>query len=162
LLVSRFRGEDLVLDAAVERLLPSAGLENANWRRLDAEGRAFHASSREAMETLERMRDELTVRGYSPRTRKAYVEQAKRFLAVAATPPKRLTDAHVREHVRMLLEDRRVSHSYADQHVSALKFLFARVLGRPMEALDTPRPKRQRKLPSVLSRREVLAIFDAI
>lgn len=159
LLVSRFREEDLVLDARVERLLPSAGLEHASWRRLEAEDRSLHDANRAA---LKRRHDELTVRGYSRHTRKAYVDQAKRFLTFAATPPADLTNAQVREYMRMLLEDRGLSHAYADQNVSALKFLFARALGRPLEDLDIPRPKRQRKLPSVLSRGEVLAIFDAV
>ena len=121
---------------------------------------ALRADARLA--ALRRMREELTLRGYSPRTSKVYLNQAAGFLRATAEPPERLGPAHVRRYLHHLFEDRRVSHSYVDQHVSALKFLFAHVLGRPLNDIDVPRPKRQRKLPTVLSRREVLAILDAV
>jgi site-specific recombinase XerD len=108
------------------------------------------------------MREELALRGYSPRTRKTYLNQARGFLRATDEHPSRLGPAHVRRYLHGLLDERRVSHSYADQHVSALKFLFAHVLGRPLEDVDTPRPKRQRKLPTVLSRGEVLAILATV
>jgi len=87
LFVSRFRAEDLGLDESVERLVPKSVLERASWRRLDratdalgeagagAPGRTHGDRSGEALgdtrrALLKRVHDELTVRGYSPRTRK--------------------------------------------------------------------------------------------
>lgn len=112
--------------------------------------------------TLERMEEELTLRGYSRRTRKSYLGQARRFLESTDDPPHALRPEAARQFVRELLEERGVTHSYADQAVSALKFLYKRVLRRPLDDLDVPRPKRQRKLPTVLSHREVLLILGAV
>ena len=115
-----------------------------------------------ALAALEAMRDQLIIRGYSPSTRKVYLEHARWFLKAANRPPDELGVLDVRRYVRAALEERRLSHSYADQAVSAIKFLFARALRRPLDPLDLPRPKPERKLPTILSRREVLAIFDAV
>ncbi|MDH3732998.1 MAG: tyrosine-type recombinase/integrase [Gemmatimonadota bacterium] len=164
LLLSRFRSEDLVLERGVEGLLPKTGLEAVAWR---PQGGPQPRQPQEALDqacraALTRMHEELILRGYSPRTRRLYLDHARRFLVCADCRPEEVDAAVVRSYVRSALEDRRVSHSYADQAVSAIKFLFARVLSRPIDPVELPRPKRQRKLPVVLSRQEVLAIFEVI
>lgn len=158
-LVSRFRAEDLVLQEEVERLLPRSGLEQVPWRRLGDRERAVRDRTRGA---LERMREELALGGYSSNTRKAYLDQTRRFLEHTGKDVGELGVAHVRAYVRTLLEERGLSHSYADQNVSALKFFFERALGRPIGKLEIPRPRRERKLPTVMSRKEVRALFAAI
>lgn len=159
LLVSRFHDQDLVLEERVERRLPKTGLEQFRWTRLDREDAEVSDACRAS---LRRMHTELVLCGYSPRTRKCYIDRIERFLASAATRPSELDAPRVREYLRVLLEDRGVSPSYVDQNISAMKFLFARVLGRPLRDLDLPRPKRQKKLPSVLSRTEVLSLLEAV
>ncbi len=111
--------------------------------------------------TLARMKEELVLRGYSPKTRRVYFGHARRFLALSA-PADQLQADDARRFVRSLLDEKAVTHAYADQAVSALKFLYERVLRRPLDELDLPRPKRQRKLPVVLSEEEVVAILRAV
>lgn len=108
------------------------------------------------------MNEELVLRGYSPKTRRVYVGHARRFFEAAAAPPDRLGAGEARAFLRTLLTEKEVSHAYADQAISALKFLYDRVLRRPLGELDLPRPKRQRKLPTVLSKEEVRAILQAV
>ncbi len=54
------------------------------------------------------------------------------------------------------------SHSYVNQCVSALKFFFHKVLNYSSPIENLPRPKKERKLPNILSRAEVLRLMDAI
>lgn len=61
-----------------------------------------------------------------------------------------------------LVEEKCVSRSYHNQAVSALRFFFDRVAGRPALARKLPRPKRRRRLPEVLSRGEVSRLLDAV
>lgn len=119
-------------------------------------------SSQERTETLERMGQELALRGYSHKTRKSYMGQARRFLEWADRPISGLDAETVRLFLQALLDDQGVTHSYADQAVSALKFLYLRVLRRPLNSLDVPRPRRQQRLPTVLSHREVRAILGGV
>lgn len=118
-----------------------------------------------AGELLERTREELRLRGYSPKTRRAYAGHVRRFLEELTKEGRDAGDPRqddLRRHVARLLERRGVSHSYANQCVSALKFLYEHVLERPVGQLRLPRPKIERKLPVVLAREEVRRIFRAV
>lgn len=54
------------------------------------------------------------------------------------------------------------SHSYINQAMSALKLFFGKVFGRPDFIMNLPRPKKEKKLPTVLSDDEVLRIFNVL
>lgn len=120
--------------------------------------------TRSADALLQRVRAALTVRGYSPRTRKVYLGHLRRFLrwcgggSVDPRDPEELAE-HAREYILELLRERRVSKSYQNQLVSTLRFLCDSVLGRPMIALQIPRPRKERKLPEVLSPSEVARVL---
>ncbi len=107
---------------------------------------------------LQRVQDALTVRGYSPRTRKVYLGHLRRFLEWCGGGEVKLPQDPAREGQAYLLElirRRRVSRSYQNQVVSALRFLCESVLGEPALALKIPRPRKESRLPAVLSPDEV-------
>lgn len=128
-----------------------------------------------ARELLERVREGLLLRGYSPHTRKVYLGHLRRFVewcdraagGDGASPESRRAllpfderlreegEALVRRYLVELVERRGVSRSYHSQVVSALRFFFETVLRRPRVALGIPRPKREARLPEVLSTAEV-------
>lgn len=116
-----------------------------------------------ARRTLARTSDALHARGYSPRTRKVYLGHVRRFLqwcereAVQEEDPSTTATRYILHLVR----GRRVSRSYHNQVVSALRFLFETVLGRPRLALAIPRPRPSRSLPNVLSLEEVARLLAA-
>lgn len=105
---------------------------------------------------------ELRLRGYSPKTRKAYLGHIERFGQWYRKNPRELTEADVREYMLHLLEDEQASHTYVNQVVSALKFFYSRILKRPKIMVNVPRPKRERKLPEVLSQQEVFNLLRAV
>lgn len=49
-----------------------------------------------------------------------------------------------------------------NQAISALKFCFQEVCGRPELLVDIPRPRKERKLPDVLHPHEVMMLLDSI
>jgi len=107
---------------------------------------------------LERVHDGLTVRGYSPRTRKVYLGHLRRFLEWCGGGTPRLPDDPAREgqaYILELLQGQGISRSYQNQVVSALRFMCESVLGEPKLALNIPRPRKERRLPTVLSPGEV-------
>ena len=109
---------------------------------------------------LHRLDEELRVRRYSPRTRKSYNGHARRFLATL-DPASKITPEDVR---RFLLArvDRGCSRSDQDQAISALRFLARYVLHRPDLEVATPRPRKERKLPTVMSRDEVRRLLATV
>ena len=118
---------------------------------------------------LERVQAQLTLGGYSPRTRKVYLGHIRRYLEwlaghcqaertdLAADP----SEAAER-YLLHLVHERRASRSYHSQAVSALRILVERVFGRGDLAARIPRPKSERAVPVVLSQTEVRKILDQI
>ncbi len=115
---------------------------------------------------LEAMRQCMVLRGYSRRTKKVYLGHVRRFLGgvevPAAVADQESATRAVSRHLLDLVERRRVSRSYHTQAVSALRFFYEAVVEMPALALSIPRPRRERKLPVVLSRAEVLRLLRHI
>lgn len=109
---------------------------------------------------LTRFREELRLRGYSPRTRKSYERHVERFLSGRA-PEAPLGEAIRAYLLRRTVEDG-VSRSYHDQLVSALRLFCRHVLHERIEELPLVRPRRERRLPTVLSRDEVRRLLAAL
>jgi site-specific recombinase XerD len=107
---------------------------------------------------LEQVQDALMVRGYSPRTRKVYLGHLRRFLVWCGEGVPRVPDDPAERgeaYILELIKRQGISRSYHNQVVSALRFLCESVLGQPKLALKIPRPRREHRLPAVLSQGEV-------
>lgn len=111
-------------------------------------------------EMRRRMEEELKLRGYSPRTRNAYVLWVRRLAEHYHRGPDRLGPEEVRAFLVHLLEQK-LSRSTLVQAFCALKFFYVHVLHRPYEVEDLSFPKRKRKLPVVLNEPEVKRLLEA-
>jgi len=128
------------------------------------------ATAARLVEVLDEMKREMVLGGFAPRTRKLYVAHARSFFRWmagrsgpgTATEPGEATTDDVRRYLVDLVRTRKVSRSYHAQAVSALRLLFGRVFGRPTVMGSIPRPKKEKKLPTVLSRREIEAMIRAV
>jgi len=73
----------------------------------------------------------LRVRGYSPRTRKAYLGWIRRFLySQPILPPSALRTEHVHRWLRLLTDEVRLAARSRNQAASALAFMFREVRTR--------------------------------
>lgn len=106
------------------------------------------------------LQDALRARGYSGKTIKAYTSQAQRFFDETLRVEKEVDDAVVQKYALMLLE-KGLSHAYVNQAISALKFYFRHVLKRP-NGNGYVRPKKESKLPDVLSLEEVARLLKGV
>ena len=117
------------------------------------------ASERAFLEPIEA---ELKLGGYSPATRKTYLNHLRRFRRYLKVDPPAAGEQEVRQYLLYLLDEKQVSRAHHNQAVSALKFYYQRVLRQPMKVEDLPRPRHEQKLPVVLSRQEVVRLFAAL
>ncbi len=110
---------------------------------------------------LDDLSSEITVRHYSPKTLKTYTLWVKKFqLFTQNKDPQLLSSNDVKEFLTFLAVKRKVSASTQNQAFNALLFLYRRVIKKDFENLkDTPRAKRKRYIPVVLSREEIDTIF---
>lgn len=113
-------------------------------------------------EILNAVEDELKLRGYSPRTRKVYRLHVERFLKSVGKPPQDVLPEEIRSYLLGLVDQKRVSVSYHNQTISAIKFLYKYVLRQFQPVAEVPRPKKERKLPAVLSREAVARLLNGM
>jgi integrase/recombinase XerD len=111
---------------------------------------------------LERFQEEIRLRGYSPRTRKVYVGHIRRFFEWSGGTVGRQPTERARHYLIHLVEERKASPSYHTQAVSAMKLLLEAVLEVPNVPRGLPRPRRDRRLPEVLSKQEVARCLEQL
>ena len=104
---------------------------------------------------------ELRCRNLAESTIESYVRAVEQFSRYFHCPPHRLGPAHVRQYQAMLFTQRKLASSTVTQHLSALRFLYVKVLKRGWSIAETPYPKKVQHLPLVLSPEDVAKLIDA-
>ncbi len=112
--------------------------------------------SAEHEEILKQMIRLIRYRHYSIRTEKSYVDWVCRFFKFIQNKPlATLQASDVGDFLSSLVIDRKVAASTQNQALNALVFLLTQVMERPHEEFQFKHSKRPRRLPVVLSQREV-------
>jgi site-specific recombinase XerD len=107
------------------------------------------------------MRMELVARRYSQRTIKLYLYQNREFLEFSKKNPYEVSNADVRDYLYHLANDKEVSTSTLNTAINALKFYYGEVLKQRF-VYDIKRPRKDKKLPVVLSQEEVSQILSSV
>jgi integron integrase len=112
---------------------------------------------------FEEMRRALRAMHYSYRTEQQYLQWARDFVRFhAMRHPREMGRGEVEAYLTHLAADRNVAPATHRQALSALLFLYRRLLGIDLPWLDEiGRPRVKRRLPVVLSVDEVMALLDA-
>ena len=115
---------------------------------------------------LDALREQVRALHYSLRTEQAYVHWVRAFVRFhGMRHPAEMSRVEVEAFLTWLAAERRVAPSTHGQALSALLFLYQKVLKRELPGMDeVGRPRPQRRLPVVLTHEEVgrvLAALDA-
>jgi integrase/recombinase XerD len=108
-----------------------------------------------------RMTEDMTMRNFSPYTQRNYLFAVARFARHFATSPDDLGPEHLRAYLNHLIA-RKVSSSYFNINVAALRFLYTVTLEHEWASTKLPFQKRPRKLPTVLSSDEMTRFLASI
>lgn len=108
----------------------------------------------------EQMKMDMDLKGFSQKTKDAYIRHVEKFVHHYKRSPEELGDIEIKEYLHYLLTEKKLSQSYNSAAYSALRFLYETTLKRNWDGYKIPRSKKGRKLPVVLSREEVKKIFD--
>ncbi len=113
---------------------------------------------------LDQLRQALRLRHRSQRTEDAYVHWVRRFIVFhGKRHPRGMGAPEITAFLNHLATERQVTPSTQNQALSAIVFLYRRVL--ECDVLDLEglvRARKPRRLPVVLTRREVLALLDEL
>ena len=110
----------------------------------------------------QRMLEDRQLRGLSARTQECYVAAVRQFAEHFHTRPDRLTEEQLRQYFLYLANDKKVARATATIALCGLRFFYEQTLKQPWTTLRFVRPRREKKLPVVLSREEVRRILHAV
>jgi len=108
----------------------------------------------------QRMIEDMRVRNLSPNTQRLYIDRVAKFARYFHQSPERLGPEDVRTYQVYLIHQMQASSSALQQTVAALRFLYRNTLGKEWALPHIPAPKREKKLPVVLSQEEVSRFFE--
>ena len=116
---------------------------------------------REAISPLRRrMIDDMTIRGFTAGTQRGYIHAVEDFTAFLGRSPDQSNAEDIRRY-QLHLRRRGVSAGGMNRSVSGLRFFFTVTLGRGSLAETLTSVREPRKLPVVLSPKEVARLLDA-
>ncbi|TAD95123.1 MAG: recombinase XerD [Bacteroidetes bacterium] len=99
---------------------------------------------------------------YSLRTIKSYKSLFEEFINhYPTTEIDKIDEAKIIAFCQYLVIDRKVSASYQNQAINAIKFYYERVLGGQRKFYFLQRPNKEKALPTVLSMEEITTILKA-
>src|SRR5215472_18571519 len=107
------------------------------------------------------MLEELERRNYAQTTTRSYIHTIEDFARHFKRSPDQLGPEHIREYQAYLFREQRLVASTVTQRLAALRFFFTRTLKKAWSVGETPYPKRERHLPSILSPEEVAHLIDS-
>jgi site-specific recombinase XerD len=114
-----------------------------------------------ASELRKRFEDYLVVNRLAQKTQDAYLNAVAGLSKHYNQPPERLTDEQIQQYLVYLIRHRKLSWSSCNVNFSGLHCFYKKFLNRPQTEFSIPPRPRQKKLPEILSRQEVLKLIDA-
>jgi len=111
-------------------------------------------------QVLDRMADDLRLRGLASRTQSEYLRYARLFLKWAAQPAEAMGEENIRDYLKHLIDGKPLSASTINLNNAALRFLFAVTLNRNLNYRQIPRLKENRSLSEILTKNEIVKLID--
>lgn len=112
-------------------------------------------------ELRHRMIQQMTIRGFSPRTHKSYLAAVRGLAKHYRRPPDQLSSSEVQAYLAHMVGTQNLSWSTRNIAASAFRFLYHVTLGRDAVAFEVPGVKQSQRLPEILSRSEVARLLES-
>jgi site-specific recombinase XerD len=110
----------------------------------------------------QRMIEDMELRGFTAKTRSSYVRAVEGLVRYHGRSPLTLSDEDIRRYFVHLKCERKLARPTITIALCGIKFLYESTLRRDFTVTGVLRPKREHKLPVVLTREEVRAILRQI
>ena len=146
-----FEGEEIHIDPAVQSQLSPPTI--AGHPELVEESKQLH--------DFNDLRKELISRKYSHKTVKAYLYFNRDFLNHASKSRSEISESDIKNYLLYHVEVKQSATSTMNQAISALKFYYGSMLKRKF-VYEIKRPRKDKKLPTILSKEEVASILSSV
>ena len=116
-----------------------------------------------AKKLLDQLSDALRTLHYSYRTEQAYIDWVRRYILFhQKRHPNTMGEDEIRTFITHLATERHVAASTQNQALSAILFLYREVLHKELDSILLSGAKRPERLPTVLTRDEVVSILSQL
>ena len=106
------------------------------------------------------MIDQMLLKGFSERTKKSYLDAVSLLARHYHLPPDKLSRSDIQNWFLYLIKDRQLSPATCRLYLNAVRFFYLQVLHWSVFQLDLVIPKRQQRIPDLLSPGEVRLIIE--
>jgi site-specific recombinase XerD len=107
------------------------------------------------------LKRELISRKYSYKTVKGYLYYNRDFLNFIGKKPSEITDNDIKDYLVYLAEEKQSATSTLNQAINSLKFYYGTMLKKKF-VYEVKRPRKDKKLPVVLSKEDVAKILNSV
>ena len=113
---------------------------------------------------LDQVREAIRLRHYSIRTEQSYVSWIKRYILFHnKTHPRHMGKPEIEAFLTHLAVELKVSASTQNQAFNALLFLYRQVINKALDdSISAVRAKKPKRLPTVITREEVVEVIDCL
>lgn len=112
-------------------------------------------------EVKDKLETELKIQGKSMRTQKMYWFFNEKFLDFIKKDPEQIIEQDIKLFLTYLISDKQYDPSSVALARSSITFFYDEVLKKKL-TIDIKTPKKQRKIPEVLTKEEIKIILDSI
>lgn len=99
---------------------------------------------------------------YGENTIKIYTHYFKDFLAAFSNRElPDITKVEINAYILRLIKEKGISSSQQNQRINSIKFYYEKVLGKNSEYYNIGRPRKERRLPDVLSKEEIASMIKS-
>lgn len=154
-------------EVVLERHWPRGALEGAGERDATRSGAkpkpVYLNGCQQGVKLLDRVRNALRVGQYALETEKTYVDWIKQYIFFHGTRhPEEMGALEVEQFLTYLAAKRKVAKDTQRQALNALVFLYRTVLGRELGKVMPVRGRHGKRLPVVLTRKEVPGVLHLV
>jgi len=110
----------------------------------------------------ERMINDMHLHGFSPRTQQSYVRSVEGLTRYHMRAPDQLSEEDIRQYFVHLTCERKLARPTVTIALCGIKFFYEKTLRRDWSLTGVPTPKREKKLPVVLTHEQVKAILARV
>lgn len=111
-------------------------------------------------ELRQAMIEQMLLKGFSERTQKSYLDAVSLLARHYHLSPEKLSQSDIQDWFLYLVKDRQLSPATCRLYLNAVRFFYLQVLHRSVFQLELIVPKRQQKIPDLLSPAEVRLIIE--
>jgi len=113
-------------------------------------------------ELRKRMLEDLQLAGYAESTRDSYLDAVRGLAKYYMKSPNLLSEDEIRGFFLYLRNEKKVARSTFTIYLSGIKFFFETTLQRKWQVFGITKPGKSKRLPVVLSKKEVRLLLSSI